>query len=595
MSKTDKHLEIESLNTNYNDDETLLKDLMSQKIETKKDFDLPIEISHKIKEITNMFNKNFGKSFLNKKPEYLVMMEKLLQKYLFDPDSKFLNKLPSLQKKLRIEKKLNEELLTEKINMGEMVFYNLRDTDNKNVRISTNSKEKLFSLSKNFSSKIEKDVVSNQFYKIKFWDRNSKRINKLISKSVKSTIKTNISNKANNENEVLEKNNINNTNYNDESIEDFLMKNCLSDNRNPSKIEKYSLDSSPNLGTGGYKRLFFVDKNETNSYNKLFLSNNSNNKYENRNVPKNYKLKINNNKHKNSFSPFRTSYNGFKGFAPKSNFLNTNYNYNKTMDNYSNRTHKIKFFSPNIQKIFKNTDFYNLLESSSRLHPKKINRVLEKIRIFSTQFKSKFNNKISDLNKHTYKCNNQLYKLIDGNNIENLSVKERVMLNKNKIDLKEILFGDDKPKKKKNNVAKNESIKSIVKNITDEEENKKNQIILRKKINDIPDDLALEMVEHSVRNKRREFNLKEILKDSDGKKAEIEEKRLENSRKKLEINYHKMIRLQNNIFYEQAKILSGNKKKSKEEKIGRYNFNNRGKNFKHRQTKLKKCFSGGNL
>ena len=49
MSKTDKHLEIELLNTNYNDDETLLKDLMSQKIETKKDFDLPTEISHKTK------------------------------------------------------------------------------------------------------------------------------------------------------------------------------------------------------------------------------------------------------------------------------------------------------------------------------------------------------------------------------------------------------------------------------------------------------------------------------------------------------------------------------------------------------------------
>ena len=601
MSKIDTNCEIESLNINYNDDETLLKDIMSQKIESKKEFALPTEISHKKKQIVNMFNNKFGKSFLNRKPEYLIMMEKLLQKYLFDPDSKFLNKLPALKKKLQIERKMNEEMLTTKINMGEMIFYNLRDKNDKIVRSTTNSKEKILGLSKNFSSKKEKDIVNNQFYKIKFWDRNSKRIDKLFSKASKNKINSNFSYKGNNgdeaqfmeqenENDDSDKNKVNNNNSNDndESLEDILMKNFITDKRNSSKIGK-SLESSPNTGTGGYKRLFLVDKNETHSSNKLIISSNSNNNNEKRNVPKNYKLKLNNNKSKNFFSPYSTSYNEFNGPVPKSSVLNIKNNYIKTVDNKFNKRHNLKSLSPNIHNIFNNQEFSNLLKSTTRVHSKKISRVVEKIRVLSMQFKSKFDNKISRLNKHIYKCNNQLYKLIDGNNIDKVAVKEEAMLKKNKIDLKEILYGGDVVKKKKDNIIKNETIKNIVKNIADEEENKKNQTILRKKINNLPDDLALEMVEHSVRDKRVEFNLKEILKASERKKTDVEEKRLENSRKKLEANYNKMIKLQNNIIFEQARILSAKKKKLKEENKNHYNH------IKGRQNKLKKCFSGGNL
>ena len=607
MSKIDDNFEMESLNADYNDDETLLKDIMSQNIGTKKEFALPAEISHKKKLIANMFNTKFGKSFLNRKPEYLIMMEKLLQKYLFDPDSKFLNKLPALQKKLRIERKMNEEMLTAKINMGEMTFYNLRDKNNKNIRIITNSKEKLLGLSKNFASHNGKDIVTNQFYKIKFWDRNAKRIDKLFAKSNKSRTNLNNSDISNNEdegqfiefeneNDDIEKNNTNNiSNNNDESIEYILMKNSLTDKRTPIKIGKYSIDTSPNMGTGGYNKLFLVDKNDSHSYNKLFLSNysNTNNNCENSNVPKNYKLKINNNKRGSFFRPFKTSYNGFNDSVPKSNILNTNNNFNKTASNYFKKRNK-KSFSSNTRNIVYYKDFDNLLKSTTRIHSKNINRVMEKFRILSTKFKSKFDNKISNLNKYTNKCNNKLYKLIDGNNTENATVKEQAMLKKDKLDLKEVLFGKDFPKKKKDNVVKNENIKTIVKNITYEEENKKNKILLRKKINNIPDDLALEMVEYSVRNKRKEFNLKEILKGSERKKTEVEEKRIKNSRKKLEANYIKMIKLEKNIFYEQAKILSEEKKKIKAEKNNHYNYNNKTKNF-NRQSKLKKCFSGGYL
>ena len=55
-----------------------------------------------------------------------------------------------------------------------------------------------------------------------------------------------------------------------------------------------------------------------------------------------------------------------------------------------------------------------------------------------------------------------------------------------------------------------------------------------------------------------------------------------------------MIKLEKNIFYEQAKILSEEKKKIKAEKNNHYNYSNKTKNF-NRQSKLKKCFSGGYL
>ena len=61
-----------------------------------------------------MFNIKFWKEFLNQKPEAIKLLEKILIKYLFDPDSKFLSKLLKLQRKLRHEKKYQENYWEQK-------------------------------------------------------------------------------------------------------------------------------------------------------------------------------------------------------------------------------------------------------------------------------------------------------------------------------------------------------------------------------------------------------------------------------------------------------------------------------------------------
>ena len=86
-------------------DSILFKNFLNKKTEEKKELKLSKEINKKKYQISHMFNIKFGKEFLNQKPEALKLLEKRLIKYLFDPDSKFLAKLPKLQRKLRHEKK----------------------------------------------------------------------------------------------------------------------------------------------------------------------------------------------------------------------------------------------------------------------------------------------------------------------------------------------------------------------------------------------------------------------------------------------------------------------------------------------------------
>ena len=131
-----------------------------------------------------MFNIKFGKEFLNQKPEALKLLEKRLIKYLFDPDSKFLAKLPKLQRKLRHEKKISEELLKAKIDIGSMIFYDLRGRNKRKTRNMNLGKEKILSISKNFTSSPIKDVVGNALNKIKFWDKNSKRLKNFFKKNL---------------------------------------------------------------------------------------------------------------------------------------------------------------------------------------------------------------------------------------------------------------------------------------------------------------------------------------------------------------------------------------------------------------------------
>ena len=254
---------------------------------------LPIEINKKTDEITHMFNSRFGKSFLNIKPRALITFENQLKNCLLSPNSKILNRIPWLYKKILEEQRLKEENLKKKINLGSMVYYSFRDGKKKQAINIGEVKEKYLIHSSNFSSSDTKDIINQAFTKVKFWDKNAKRVSKIldrpilrrnslarlskISKYKSSEIIS--SNRNNDSQETInslfsnfrQSKNMNNNIKNEQ--DESLIKETIKENENSILSE----DSAKNTTVK-------IDKNNTNSYtNTKSNSNNTNNNIKNKN------------------------------------------------------------------------------------------------------------------------------------------------------------------------------------------------------------------------------------------------------------------------------------------------------------------------
>jgi hypothetical protein len=82
---------------------------------------------------------------------------------------------------LHFNNNINDNILSSKINVGSLLYFS--EANKKLIKKGNiNTKEKIITLSKNFSTNYTKDVVNNEVYKIKFWDKNAQRIKKLLSK-----------------------------------------------------------------------------------------------------------------------------------------------------------------------------------------------------------------------------------------------------------------------------------------------------------------------------------------------------------------------------------------------------------------------------
>ena len=278
-------------------DSILFKNFLMNKQDAKKELKLSKEITKKKYQISHMFNIKFGKNFLNQKPESLKIFEKRLAKYLFDPDSKFLAKFPKLQRKLRHEKKISEEILKSRIDIGSMVFFDLRGKNRRKTRNINNGKEKILTISKNFTSSPIKDIVGNTYYKTKFWDKNSKRLksyfknklakyrNNYIEEENENDEKHfNIDNEENNSIKALvikdyntqrEKSNlklntisnINNSGSNNSHVNTNIKSNTLSNNSNINSINKHNIYLKNNMGMDKNKSVVFnyLDKMDPSS------------------------------------------------------------------------------------------------------------------------------------------------------------------------------------------------------------------------------------------------------------------------------------------------------------------------------------------
>ena len=160
ISKDDSHLYTEE-----EVDPIFYQDIMTQTINKKLDIILSNEISKKKEIIYDLYKNSFGQNVVEKKSKSLNRFELLFGKYLFSPRSNFLQKnFPRLHNKFFREKKIDLEKLKSKINIGQMMYFNLRKylVSNKSL-----INDKLFYISKNFSTNNDKDVVSNLYFKFK--------------------------------------------------------------------------------------------------------------------------------------------------------------------------------------------------------------------------------------------------------------------------------------------------------------------------------------------------------------------------------------------------------------------------------------------
>jgi hypothetical protein len=480
------------------------------KQDAKKELKLSKEITKKKYQISHMFNIKFGKNFLNQKPESLKIFEKRLAKYLFDPDSKFLAKFPKLQRKLRHEKKISEEILKSRIDIGSMVFFDLRGKNRRKTRNINNGKEKILTISKNFTSSPIKDIVGNTYYKTKFWDKNSKRLknyfknkldkyrnNYIEEENVNDEKHFNIDNEENNSIKALvikdyntqrEKSNlklntisnINNSGSNNSHVNTNIKSNTLSNNSNINSINKHNIYLKNNMGMDKNKSVVFnyLDKMDPSSLdikiNESISFGLKDSKRKRSSINKYSENNTDNDKYITSYNmdfrklddliPKLTIYNNLSrnqnnnsNYFTKSNTntaTNRNNIYNISNIKANNKNllftitnfNKKKNINKNILKNFKEFKINSSHKYSPRYYLQKSEDALKKKNI---KYKNNLNNQIIKLNKYTNKCNTELIKLIDGNNDDNYKERKKKIIKKNKLDMKEIL--DTERNKNKNN------------------------------------------------------------------------------------------------------------------------------------------------
>ena len=172
-SKINEDSTFDSFYDEEDEELNLYQGIMNQDI-GKRHITMDREIRRKKKIINRLFKEKFGKNFIPIKLESVQAFESGLKDYLFSPQSQFLNNFPKLKRKLLKERKVKEDKLKEKINVGSLLYLSMARND-KNIN------DKFFQRSKNLSSTMSKNILSNVLYKEKVEKKNKERINKILS------------------------------------------------------------------------------------------------------------------------------------------------------------------------------------------------------------------------------------------------------------------------------------------------------------------------------------------------------------------------------------------------------------------------------
>ena len=577
----------------------LYQNFLNKNLDENKELKLGTEIKKKKHEISAMFRNKFGRNFLNVKPDSLIIFQKLFGQYIFDPDSQFLAHFPKLQRILRHERKISEFKLKDKIDMGAMVYFDLKTKGKKKNKYIDLGKEKMLTISKNLEAAPTKDLVQEGINKNKFWDKNREKIEKFYKRNLIKNFNNFIKEQNENSQDSSEVNS--KTESNDENKEESDEKSSFNDSKNNDFKEKeiqnlkFALGKSPKKNSTSDKNPGILilseltdsdrkkrhenkNKDRENILNKTATKNNNKNfisSYKNGNIiPKLIDTKKKS-RNISNFSGFHANSNTFRNFS----YNVSNSKINESNNNNSNFLKTATNFNLSNSKGFtQRKTILNHYFPSKFSRKKKITSLKNK----HYKFKNKLDNQITKLNQYTIKCNTELIKLIDINNDNNFKERKKKYLKRNKLDIKDDLIEKNQVKKIEsdddNNNDKNkeekENEEQTIKMIEGEKDSVRIELqgarkdlndkfggkvmpqnrekAFKKKLVHISDEQALAMVEYFL-HKKKELDIRKVLQtDSILEKKKIRE--MKYIRLKTKKNYDKMIRLKNQIIIDKGKI-----------------------------------------
>ena len=527
-SSSDSYISIEETKPKF------MENIMIQNLDKKRNVNLSLEITKRKKIFNRYIRNNFGQNFIKIKPEsYLDLVDKC-KTFYFSLESQFLSNFPKLKAKILKERNINNNKLLTKIDLGNLLY--LSEARKKRYLDQNDQKnERLITYSKNFSSQNTKDLISNEIYKATFWDKNAKKNEKILKNKFAHIIakffdKTDDKEK---ENLVLFNNNLENSEINKE-------------NKRYNPIITY------------YNNIAHL-KNEYNSEDF------DENLETNENIKESY-----------------TNMNSLKDSSFPSIINNTHSL--KTFSNEREKINNLKTINP-ISRNMKILDLKKKTKTSfsSTIKPSLINN--NSASSSSFKYKKNLNNKVMDLNFQTHLCNKQLYNLIDNN--KTILPGKRLKNSEKDFDVNFALSESSNfPSKwKKNNqgtfsyltyeklnstIEKNlqgEKTNVIVKeaknNFESENNFRKRELkLFPKKIIEMRDEYALEMVDKLFSRNQLSRNKMPGLKETVKERREMREHRFVNIlRNRAKINHDKIIRMGFYLAKEKEKFYLKNKKK----------------------------------
>ena len=444
-----------------------------------------------------------------------------------------------------------------------------------------NGKEKFLTSSKNFTLSPYKDMINYEYKKIKLNNISKRRDKKYLThNSFSPVFNSNLFSSEASNNDI-----INNDNNN-------FLNNTYIGKKNTYSQKVFKRDISLNTHYSSNSKNKHQDINDINLNEKLLFSSFLNKKnidlqFSNwttrnkRNISqKNYNI-INNSSSKNIINnDYISNYSDKKNItnfhSQRTYTKNNNVLYSNNMNNSNNdltncaTNNKINnnSYSSYIKNICNSQEskiFKKAILKSDSLFYKKIKSNMKNIlklkkenncKKLSNKFKNYFYKKVNSLNNITKSCNLELIRLIDINNKESeesikYMKKSKIDEVKKELDIRKDVFDKKSMEEsKKIKLKKYKALMNDVKvemNLSDVED-KKLMTMLRKKINIISDSIALNMIEKYLGIKQNAgFDIDELFNEHINKKKDIQKYKIQEIRKKAEINYLKMIKLKHTL------------------------------------------------